>query len=460
MEQDSILPIIKATLSTDVDHLSVVFQELDGCPYILDNERSWIEYIKHTIQSTHIAPTEQLLEIKFPQIKQLNLDSVESLSVESLNVYLRQFIKSRQDRFFSQSLMEISYEVSKGGLTDELQDKAFKLVTATRTNQKEEGYSNPFDTFIQEYKERKLKPKGLKTYIQSLDEEIGGMNVGTVNTIMGFVGSFKTTFAMNIVYNNIVHEGYKVCVVSLEMTKNELLNNLVARHSYDQKFNKKPFISSKKIRNTSLSDEEEDVIFNEVFLDFSQYKDNLHILDQSDFTTFSELEFEYQFDLADQALNGMDAFIVDHIGLLKYAGEQSRRNEFEVMNAYMRFFQGQTVNFLHRGRQVTSIILAQANRDGYLRAIRNDGNYDLRAISEANEIERSSYRVFSVFTDENLKLSKELKVGLIKHRGGSTLSAPVSCFCEPDAGVIGDVTGFHSMPSAQEFADVFDFSVL
>lgn len=448
--------ILLKSLIKSTEFNEVVFQELLSSPSILPIEKEWFQYVRDVWQTTGTPPTEQLIEMQFPQLRQLpSFSEVNVLSQESLSVFLRTFMKDRQDQSLAKKLVELSIQISSSGLNQDIQEQVYDVLSTT-VNTSNDTYENPFDTMRNRYEIRKTRPKGLRTYIQAVDEEIGGMNEGTLNTILGFTGSFKTTFATNIVYNNIVHDGYNIVLISLEMTKDEVISNLVCRHSYDSKFTQFPFISPKKLRNTELTEEQESFLFDVVKADFDNYKKNLIIYDQSDFTDASPLEIERKLEEADRELGHINAFIVDHIGLLKFSGE-ARKNEYETMNFYMRFFQGQCVNFLHKKRQVTGIVLVQANREGYLRAIRNDGEYDLRAIAEANEVERSSYRVFSVFSSEDLKLSKELKIGLIKHRGGSTISPPVNVFCEPDAYVIGDIQGFNQMMSPNEFSSMFSF---
>lgn len=450
-QQDSISVVIKSLIFLP-EHNEVLFDEILNSGLLLENEKQWVQYIDKTWRDTGQPPTIPLIEMAFPQVVQFRLFELPALDYESFSVYMRSFFKSRGDRQISQKLMEMSSKIIQEGMSPDVADTVYDILSSSKTK---EEYVSPFEDVKRSYMERKTRPSGLKTYIQSIDEEVGGMNEGTLNTILGFVASFKTTFSLNIVYNGIVNDGYNICFISLEMTKQEVLSNLLARHSYDKKFSKFPFLSAKAIRTTSLTEEEEEYYFDEVVKDFDQYKSKLMIFDQTDFTDMSPLEIERAFETADRTLGGLNAFFIDYLQLLKFSGD-SRRDEKETMNAYMRFFQGQTINFLHKKRQVTGVVLVQANREGYLRAVRNNGEYDLRAIAEANEVERSSYRVFTCFADESLKLSKEIKIGLIKHRGGANISPPISAFSEPSAYVIGDVPGFDSMMSTSDFASMFD----
>lgn len=457
MEYDSFVPIIRSLLC-DVKNRDAIVREIESDNLLLETEKDWLQYIESTRKEIGILPTVSLLETHFPQLKSYHIHDVEPFDADTLLVYTRQFVNKRKENEFSKSLIDLSYTITQNGLSRSVLDKAYQLVTSYKEVSDEE-YENPVDTFCGSYLERKRRPKGLKFYIGELDSEMGGLNYGTLNTIFGYTANFKTTLALNLFYNNITKDNYKLCLISLEMTKDEVITNLLGRHSRDQKFDKYPFISPKRIRETTLKEEEEDYLTNTIVEDFKQYKDKFVIYDQSDFSSLSELDIEYHLEKADQILGGMDAFILDHIGLLQFSGD-ARRDTREVVNSYVRFFQGQCVNFLHTGRTCTGIIIAQSNRDGYHRAIRNDGLYDLRAISDFNELERSSYRVISTYSDEGLKLSKEVRLAILKNRGGPTTPSPVSVYCEPEAYMIGDANGFSYMPSVTEFSSMFELGNL
>lgn len=434
----------------------VLFDELIQSQYVTLQEKEILKYIQDVFSKTGYMPTEQILESNFPALSQgTSLQDFVVLDQDSLAVEVGLFFEERKKEYLAKEVVSLSLLISNDGITNDVHDRLYAILSSISSNVNS-SYEDPFDYFVDYYQNQKSKPKGLKFYIQSVDEVVGGLNAGTLNTIMGYTGSFKSTLALNLIYNNIVKENYKICLITLEVPKNQVVTNLLSRHSYDSKFDKYPYIPHKKIRETSLDPDMESYLFQEVYSDFQQYKNNLVIFDQTDFNQITPLEIEKALDRADRLLDGLDAFIIDHIGLLKFSSD-SRRDEKEIMNEYMRFFQGQCVNFLHKGRSVTGIVLAQANRDGYLRAIRNNGDYDLRAISDANEIERSSYRVFSVYQDPDLLLSKEIKIGLIKHRDGPLIIPSVSVFCEPEAYVIGDVDGFNTMPSMEEFSDFLSF---
>ena len=84
------------------------------------------------------------------------------------------------------------------------------------------------------------------------------------------------------------------------------------------------------------------------------------------------------------------------------------------------------------------------------------GKYDMRALAEANELERGSQIITTIFTDDNMKMAKEACVCLLKNRNGQTITDPVSIFVDPEAYVAGEeMEGFNDTISVGELQDVF-----
>ena len=103
-----------------------------------------------------------------------------------------------------------------------------------------------------------------------------------------------------------------------------------------------------------------------------------------------------------------------------------------------------------RGYDFRVIFLCQINRDGWARAVRK-GRYELTALAEYNELERSSAYAVFLFSSEELKSLHELRIQLCKHRFGEVIEEPFSVFCDPEYGVVG---GFISDDQASFSDDV------
>lgn len=67
----------------------------------------------------------------------------------------------------------------------------------------------------------------------SLDKITGGFRPGSLNVISGRPGSGKTSFALNVAYNAAVKYNKRVLVISLESSKEELVNRFLSFASED-----------------------------------------------------------------------------------------------------------------------------------------------------------------------------------------------------------------------------------
>lgn len=109
------------------------------------------------------------------------------------------------------------------------------------------------------------------------------------------------------------------------------------------------------------------------------------------------------------------------------------------------------VNLDSRGYDFRICFLSQINRDGYRKALRRSGVYDLTCLAEYNELERSAAYVVTLFSTDELKAVNEVRVQLLKCRMGSTIEEPVSVFVDPAYCVIG---GAQAMSSSNVESDL------
>ena len=71
-------------------------------------------------------------------------------------------------------------------------------------------------------------------------------------------------------------------------------------------------------------------------------------------------------------------------------------------------------------------MLSQTNRDGWKYAAKHDGNYQLNALAEANELERDANIVLSIFTDEILINTNQALVKICKSRDTGAMEEAIS----------------------------------
>ena len=71
-------------------------------------------------------------------------------------------------------------------------------------------------------------------------------------------------------------------------------------------------------------------------------------------------------------------------------------------------------------------------------ARKHHGNYLLSHFAEGNELERASSVVLTVYSDDNLKILYEAKVGLIKNRDGTPIESAFETPIEPEYYTFGN----------------------
>ena len=148
--------------------------------------------------------------------------------------------------------MKIAGEVASSGMTYEHMDVIRQFFTLADVGDVVDVTENP-ESFRDFYKLKKTQPTGLQTFIKEIDSKIG-IAPGTTAVLAGWVGSYKSTFGTNIVYNN-AKLNYNIVLVSLEVPKEEVMYNLLCRHSFDSKFSEYSFIPHNKIRHCELTEE-------------------------------------------------------------------------------------------------------------------------------------------------------------------------------------------------------------
>lgn len=434
---------------------------------ISTQEVSILELMQESFNNSGTIPTVDYLVNKFPEFK-VPLDKAVNLSVLDLKVEYSNLITKRTNLNISKELMQVATEVSKSGLTYEHMDKIRQYLTIVDVDDVVDNTESP-DAFREYYNKKKVQPIGLVTHIKQIDEEIGGIGPGMTMVIGAYTSNFKTVFANNIAYQNTRKHRYNVAYISLEVPKEDLLINQLARHSYEAEFDKFPYIANKRIRDCVLSPEEEEYLFGEVlddYYDFSKYG-MLKILDETDFKTLSFGEIRERLEAVDDEMMektgyGLDAVMVDHINLCKFNGSGRKfSSETAEGNAYVSFFRKLSLAFRKDAdgnmRKLACLILSQINRTGKQKADKNHGRYTLNALAEFNELERAAQVVVTIYTNDEMKESKEATVQLLKNRNGRTVEDPISVYADGETYVFGDeMEGFSDVISMTEMEDIFE----
>jgi len=348
---------------------------------------------------------------------------------DEANELLRRVVEAEQKK----SLLKQVTELAEEGAFEDLSKIQDRLKNVKSSGTLVDDYKDLNGKAL--YESKRDQPAGLLTFMTPIDNEIGGMDLGTMMTVMGFVGAFKTTFALNMLYNNFLL-GYKIMFVTLEVPRDLLYYNLLSRHSFHKKFlSLHGPVESKKIRKGTLTSSEEEFVFDVVEKDLLENEEygKFYFMEEGDFSpNIDVMNIERRID----EVGHVDGLIIDYIQLLQYVKSSYGNSGMSLANNFINEFKNLSINC--NGKRTRIILLSQANRDGWTRAGENNGQYDLRALSELRELERASSYVMYLYSDEDLKNSGELKTGLLKHRGGDILPDPIVIGVDPRYALIGE----------------------
>lgn len=444
----------------ELDNTNTLYEKDYKIKILVDQEVEFVQFMTSSYEKAKIMPSRDLFINNFDEIPGMEnaFDGIPILDIKDFRVYMYNFISKRVNKVISKEIMKINQSIDVDGLTEERMERINELYRISNLH-KAKKVEIDYD-YQAAYLDKISRPVGMMFNIKELDEKLFGLDLGSMTTIAGFTSHFKSTMTMNMAYHNVYQYGYNVLYITLETPKEDMYWNLLSRHSQDMKFGDKG-ISHEKIRKCELTEEEQKFIFEEVDADFRSAKGKLVILDETDFNTMSFPEIYSIFESVDDALGGeLDAFVVDYIQLLKFSGGSSG-DDNRTINSYVSFFRRMTQSF--RDKKLIGVLLSQINRDSWKRASRNDGRYDLTCLADANELERGSHRVVTIYTTETLKASREARLQILKNRYGQTMydSAPV--YADGERYIVGEeMDGFGSPVasvggSLEEAFDSLDF---
>ncbi len=392
---------------------------LDDELLTLDEDRK-LKCFETIFNNLGSVPTIDLFKVQYP-----NYDGDSNLEITNLLGAIRLFIKQRRNVLASRNLICEANKVAVEGITPEISNQISDIL---KSDSVELTYSNVRDRII-DYYEKQADNSGIKTGIEQVDKVIGGLKAGQVSVVAGFTGHGKSIASVSIMHSAI-EQGYNVCYISLELSAEHLMYNMISRHSLDNKFTKK--IEHRDLKSKSLSEECWNYVKEEIIPDLGTLPGKFYILDEQDIEAYNYFAFDRKLQEIENLCfketgKGLDLIIVDHIQMLAFSNQTAKLSENSLINRWCNYFRSNCLDFLKSKRQVHVILVAQINRQGYLKALRNNGMYNLTALKEANEIETCASVILGIFADPLLILSNQVKVGILKNRDGDRLSEPYLC---------------------------------
>lgn len=224
---------------------------------------------------------------------------------------------------------------------------------------------------------------GLGTGIKKLDEAVCGMKPGQLIVVAGRAKMGKTTFAMGIARHAGIRENKKVLIVSLEMSKTQLMDRILSAEG--------------AIPLSSLKDGTASTNFSGELSAASAIamRSGMRISDRPGLTIGRVRAMARR----QKRMDGLDLLMIDHLGLLD--GEDPRMNTLQRVSEITR-----QAKLMANELQVPVILLSQLNRALEQRADKRPIASDLR---DSGSIEQDADIVMFVYRDEVYNPSSEYK---------------------------------------------------
>lgn len=227
------------------------------------------------------------------------------------------------------------------------------------------------------------KMDGLGTGIKKLDEAVCGMKPGQLIVIAGRAKMGKTTFAMGLARHVGIRENKKVLVVSLEMSKTQLMDRILSAEG--------------TIPLNSLKDGTASTKFNFELTSASAIamRSGLRISDRPGLTISRVRAMARR----QKRMHGLDLLMIDHLGLLD--GEDPRMNTLQKVSEITR-----QAKLMANELQIPVLLLSQLNRALEQRPNKRPIASDLR---DSGSIEQDADIVMFVYRDEVYDPKSEYK---------------------------------------------------
>jgi hypothetical protein len=259
--------------------------------------------------------------------------------------------------------------------------------------------------------------------LNDIDKIIRGIKRGEMWLHAAFTGELKTSFALNWAYNLVTRYRSNVVYVTLEMPYEQVALMIHVMHSSNGKYTdprSKEYSSCApldydKVKAGLLSGEEK-IFYEGVINDFGtnpEYgrfdlwgpDDDVNVDDIQMFTELRHQEAE------------VHLLIIDHGGLMEPRKKRRNKDYTVELNSVLRDTKKMALHFNH-GEKIPILLLFQINRDGKDFADKNEGRYKLRALSYANEAERSSDVITTTYLNDEHRKNGTTMFDCLKRRDG------------------------------------------
>lgn len=234
-------------------------------------------------------------------------------------VNIEYYVKIVKEQFYLRSLVSISNTIidqATGGEADAsaILDRAEQMIYDIRQGKEKNGPTKISEVIVNDVYtklaqitgEDKDKYKGIPSGFGMLDKYLTGLNKSDLILIGARPAMGKTSFALNLAQNISMGARKKCIVFSLEMTKAQLAERLLASQAG---------VESQKLKTGEMTKEEWVRLGNAA----GQFNDVELYLDDTSSITVPEIKSRVR------RMKNVDCIIIDYLGLISSAGKKENR---------------------------------------------------------------------------------------------------------------------------------------
>ncbi|MCX6808442.1 MAG: replicative DNA helicase [Candidatus Berkelbacteria bacterium] len=312
-------------------------------------------------------------------------------------------------------ITEFGYD-EEGNVAETLDKAEQRLFSVSQSSQKnkfipiKDILTDAFDRIDKIHKDKdKGAIRGVSSGFRDLDKITAGFNPSDLIILAARPAMGKTSFALNLAENAAIDNKVPVAVFSLEMSKDQLVDRLLASQAA---------VDSWKLRTGNLSDDD----FPKIGYAMGVLSEAPIFIDDTPSANVMEIRAKAR---RLQMEHGLGLIIIDYLQLMSGHSRSSDGNRVQEISEISRGLKG-----LARELNVPVIALSQLSR-----AVehRDDKRPQLSDLRESGSIEQDADIVMFLYRDEYYNAETDRKgiteVLLRKHRNGPT--ANVELFFNP-----------------------------
>lgn len=249
-----------------------------------------------------------------------------------------------------------------------------------------------------------------------IDESCKGAKKGELWIHAAYPSELKTMFANNWAYNAMTRYKTHVVYVTFEMPYIQIRRNIITIHSSNARFGQQGIapLPYEAIRDGNLTPAEKDIYFNRVLPDFEKNPTYGHFEVVSPDREWNIDDIRSQLEILHKEFE-VGLVILDHGQWIEPRKARKNKDYTIELNSVITDAKRLALQFDHNAG-VPVMMLFQINRMGKDDADKNDGVYKMKALTYANNCEKTADVITTTYLNDELRKAGQVKFCNLKNR--------------------------------------------